>query len=157
MWSRAGFFSAWRSGRSVYLNGYFTDIHSLLNWFSILFSCVPLAVVHLHLINHFLSLCFCDVDCLEGPPPNLKAGVSIRNLVKVYKNGKKLAVDGLSLDFYENQITSFLGHNGAGKTTTMWVVTSVVHHRLRFVGRGAVVLSFFLCNSYTVESVICFH
>lgn len=49
----------------------------------------------------------------------MMAGVSIRNLVKIYKNGKKLAVDGLSLDFYENQITSFLGHNGAGKTTTM--------------------------------------
>lgn len=51
----------------------------------------------------------------------MTAGVSIRNLVKIYKNGKKLAVDGLSLDFYENQITSFLGHNGAGKTTTMLV------------------------------------
>lgn len=56
---------------------------------------------------------------LEKPPPNMKAGVSIRNLVKIYKSGKKLAVDGLSVDFYENQITSFLGHNGAGKTTTM--------------------------------------
>lgn len=55
----------------------------------------------------------------ERPPPSVKAGVSIRNLVKIYKTGKKLAVDGLSVDFYENQITSFLGHNGAGKTTTM--------------------------------------
>lgn len=61
----------------------------------------------------------------------MKAGVSIRNLVKVYKNGKKLAVDGLSLDFYENQITSFLGHNGAGKTTTMWVDLSVAPHTPR--------------------------
>ena len=51
----------------------------------------------------------------------MKAGVSIQNLVKIYKTGKKLAVDGLSVDFYENQITSFLGHNGAGKTTTMQV------------------------------------
>ncbi|XP_075891700.1 phospholipid-transporting ATPase ABCA1 [Nelusetta ayraudi] len=64
-------------------------------------------------------------DCLEKPPANMKAGVSIRNLVKVYKNGKKLAVDGLSLDFYENQITSFLGHNGAGKTTTMSILTGL--------------------------------
>uniref|UniRef100_A0A7N9AM56 Phospholipid-transporting ATPase ABCA1-like n=1 Tax=Mastacembelus armatus TaxID=205130 RepID=A0A7N9AM56_9TELE len=52
-------------------------------------------------------------------------GVSIRDLVKIYKNGKKLAVDGLSLDFYENQITSFLGHNGAGKTTTMSILTGL--------------------------------
>uniref|UniRef100_A0AAY4A5Y8 P-type phospholipid transporter n=1 Tax=Denticeps clupeoides TaxID=299321 RepID=A0AAY4A5Y8_9TELE len=61
----------------------------------------------------------------EKPPPNMKAGVSIRNLVKIYKTGKKLAVDGLSLDFYENQITSFLGHNGAGKTTTMSILTGL--------------------------------
>uniref|UniRef100_A0A8D0AU38 ABC transporter domain-containing protein n=1 Tax=Sander lucioperca TaxID=283035 RepID=A0A8D0AU38_SANLU len=52
-------------------------------------------------------------------------GVSIRNLVKIYKTGKKLAVDGLSMDFYENQITSFLGHNGAGKTTTMSILTGL--------------------------------
>ncbi|KAF7230341.1 phospholipid-transporting ATPase ABCA1 isoform X1 [Nothobranchius furzeri] len=62
---------------------------------------------------------------LEKPPSNSKAGVSIRNLVKIYKTGKKLAVDGLSMDFYENQITSFLGHNGAGKTTTMSILTGL--------------------------------
>ena len=55
---------------------------------------------------------------LEKEPTHLTLGVSIQNLVKVYKNGK-LAVDGLNLNFYEGQITSFLGHNGAGKTTTM--------------------------------------
>lgn len=49
----------------------------------------------------------------------MEAGVSIRNLGKIYKTAKKPAVDGLSVDFYQNQITSFLGHNGAGKTTTM--------------------------------------
>ncbi|XP_051285464.1 phospholipid-transporting ATPase ABCA1-like isoform X2 [Dicentrarchus labrax] len=62
---------------------------------------------------------------LEKPAPNMNAGVSIRNLVKIYKTGKKLAVDGLSMDFYENQITSFLGHNGAGKTTTMSILTGL--------------------------------
>uniref|UniRef100_A0A3B4ADE4 ABC transporter domain-containing protein n=1 Tax=Periophthalmus magnuspinnatus TaxID=409849 RepID=A0A3B4ADE4_9GOBI len=62
---------------------------------------------------------------LEKPPPNVNAGVSVRNLVKIYKTGKKLAVDGLSVDFYENQITSFLGHNGAGKTTTMSILTGL--------------------------------
>ncbi|XP_058240814.1 phospholipid-transporting ATPase ABCA1 isoform X4 [Hemibagrus wyckioides] len=62
---------------------------------------------------------------LEKPPANMKAGVSIRNLVKVYKTGKKLAVDKLTLDFYKDQITSFLGHNGAGKTTTMSILTGL--------------------------------
>uniref|UniRef100_A0A4W5LIR1 ABC transporter domain-containing protein n=1 Tax=Hucho hucho TaxID=62062 RepID=A0A4W5LIR1_9TELE len=64
-------------------------------------------------------------DYLEKPPLNMKAGVSIRNLVKIYKTGEKLAVDGLTVDFYENHITSFLGHNGAGKTTTMSILTGL--------------------------------
>ncbi|XP_072526701.1 phospholipid-transporting ATPase ABCA1-like [Salminus brasiliensis] len=62
---------------------------------------------------------------LERPPSGLKAGVSIRKLVKVYKTGNKLAVDKLSLDFYQDHITSFLGHNGAGKTTTMSILTGL--------------------------------
>ena len=44
---------------------------------------------------------------------------------QIYSNGNKLAVDGLSLNLYENQITSFLGHNGAGKTTTMSVLSGL--------------------------------
>lgn len=61
----------------------------------------------------------CAAGYLEKAPSGMKPGVCIRNLVKVYKTGNKLAVDGLSLDFYQDHITSFLGHNGAGKTTTM--------------------------------------
>ncbi|XP_072373374.1 phospholipid-transporting ATPase ABCA1-like [Scyliorhinus torazame] len=63
--------------------------------------------------------------CVEEEPSHLKLGVSIQNLVKIYRSGKKLAVDGLSLSFYEGQITSFLGHNGAGKTTTMSILTGL--------------------------------
>ena len=33
--------------------------------------------------------------------------------------GKKVAVDNLYLNMYQDQITVLLGHNGAGKTTTM--------------------------------------
>uniref|UniRef100_A0A673YHD0 P-type phospholipid transporter n=1 Tax=Salmo trutta TaxID=8032 RepID=A0A673YHD0_SALTR len=63
--------------------------------------------------------------CIEEEPAHLKTGVFIENLVKVYRHGKKLAVDGLTLGFYEGQITSFLGHNGAGKTTTMSILTGL--------------------------------
>ena len=51
-------------------------------------------------------------------------GVSLKNLGKTYSNGK-VAVQNLSLDFYEGQITSFLGHNGAGKTTTISILTGL--------------------------------
>ena len=57
--------------------------------------------------------------CVEEEPSHIEPGVYIKNLVKVYNHGNKLAVDGLTLGFYEGHITSFLGHNGAGKTTTM--------------------------------------
>lgn len=63
--------------------------------------------------------------CMEEEPAHLQLGVSIQNLVKIYRDGKKVAVDGLSLSFYEGQITSFLGHNGAGKTTTMSILTGL--------------------------------
>ncbi|XP_055783098.1 phospholipid-transporting ATPase ABCA1-like [Salvelinus fontinalis] len=67
----------------------------------------------------------CEAVCIEEEPAHLKTGVFIENLVKVYRHGKKLAVDGLTLGFYEGQITSFLGHNGAGKTTTMSILTGL--------------------------------
>jgi ABC-type multidrug transport system fused ATPase/permease subunit len=41
--------------------------------------------------------------------------IEIRKLKKVF--GEKIAVDGLSMSFYRNQITALLGHNGAGKYT----------------------------------------
>ncbi|XP_071811381.1 phospholipid-transporting ATPase ABCA1-like isoform X2 [Apostichopus japonicus] len=61
----------------------------------------------------------------EEEPSQLNCGVIIKSMVKVYKTGKKVAVDNLNLKFYENQITSFLGHNGAGKTTTMSILTGL--------------------------------
>lgn len=70
------------------------------------------------LVKYFLLPMFIT-DRIEAEPTNLILGVSIRNLVKIYKKGAKLAVNHLNIKFYEGQITSFLGHNGAGKTTTM--------------------------------------
>ncbi|KAK3930971.1 ATP-binding cassette sub-family A member 12 [Frankliniella fusca] len=57
------------------------------------------------------------------PEPNGVVGVSIEKLTKVF--GGKAAVNGLSLNFYEDQITCFLGHNGAGKTTTISMLTGM--------------------------------
>ena len=60
-----------------------------------------------------------DRENFEAEPNDLTLGVSIRGLRKVYTRGNKVAVDRLTINFYEGQLTSFLGHNGAGKTTTM--------------------------------------
>ncbi|XP_012735452.2 phospholipid-transporting ATPase ABCA1 isoform X1 [Fundulus heteroclitus] len=66
-----------------------------------------------------------DEDHIEAEPSSMNLGVNIRNLVKIYKKGGKLAVNHLNMKFFEGQITSFLGHNGAGKTTTISVLTGL--------------------------------
>jgi len=60
----------------------------------------------------------------EAEPTHLPLGVSVQHMHKVYPNGK-VAVEDLNLNFYEGQITSFLGHNGAGKTTTISILTGL--------------------------------
>ncbi|ESP00897.1 hypothetical protein LOTGIDRAFT_81234, partial [Lottia gigantea] len=67
-----------------------------------------------------------DIFKFEQEPVHLDRGVRIENLSKVYKLGKKVAVKKLSLNLYEGQITSFLGHNGAGKTTTMSILSGLI-------------------------------
>ncbi|KAG1683891.1 ATP-binding cassette sub-family A member 3 [Nymphon striatum] len=61
---------------------------------------------------------------IEANPVGLKAGISIINLSKVYKPDIK-AVNDLTLNMYENQITAVLGHNGAGKSTIMAMLTGI--------------------------------
>ncbi|OWK64540.1 Retinal-specific ATP-binding cassette transporter, partial [Lonchura striata] len=61
----------------------------------------------------------------EPEPTGLIPGVCIQNLVKIFANRPKPAVDGINITFYEGQITAFLGHNGAGKTTTMSILTGL--------------------------------
>nr|QUF59424.1 ATP-binding cassette transporter Abca1-like2 [Brachionus angularis] len=56
---------------------------------------------------------------------NKKPGIEIKNLHKVYARGKNHALKGLTVNFYENEISAFLGHNGAGKSTTMHLLTGL--------------------------------
>uniref|UniRef100_A0A663MFR7 P-type phospholipid transporter n=1 Tax=Athene cunicularia TaxID=194338 RepID=A0A663MFR7_ATHCN len=67
-----------------------------------------------------------DVNAFFEPEPTgLIPGVCIQNLVKIFANRPKPAIDGINITFYEGQITAFLGHNGAGKTTTMSILTGL--------------------------------
>ncbi|KAG5683919.1 hypothetical protein PVAND_013177 [Polypedilum vanderplanki] len=59
----------------------------------------------------------------ESEPVGKNAGIKIRGLRKTYNN--KVAVEGLNLNIYEDQITILLGHNGAGKSTTMSMLTGL--------------------------------
>lgn len=52
---------------------------------------------------------------------SLNRTVSIEKLAKVYDDGT-VALDGLKLQLYEDQITALLGHNGAGKSTVMSIL-----------------------------------
>nr|XP_006820206.1 PREDICTED: ATP-binding cassette sub-family A member 2-like [Saccoglossus kowalevskii] len=65
-----------------------------------------------------------DGEGIEQPPVGLNVGISVDGLTKKYSKTKSL--NDLSLDFYEGQITSFLGHNGAGKTTTISIMTGII-------------------------------
>ncbi|XP_071081915.1 phospholipid-transporting ATPase ABCA3-like [Haliotis cracherodii] len=69
-----------------------------------------------------------DTTYFEKEPTGMQAGISIRNLRKVFGRGsrKKVAVDGMSLNMFEGQISVLLGHNGAGKTTAMSVLTGFI-------------------------------
>ncbi|XP_027128169.1 retinal-specific ATP-binding cassette transporter [Larimichthys crocea] len=61
----------------------------------------------------------------ESDPLSLVLGVQIQDLVKVFAGSSRPAVNCLNINFYEGQITSFLGHNGAGKTTTLSILTGL--------------------------------
>ncbi|ESN92004.1 hypothetical protein HELRODRAFT_90136, partial [Helobdella robusta] len=56
----------------------------------------------------------------------MEVGVAVKDLFKHFKNNPVPSVDHLSVDFYKNQITAFLGHNGAGKSTTMSVMAGLL-------------------------------
>ncbi|XP_031293899.2 phospholipid-transporting ATPase ABCA7 isoform X6 [Camelus dromedarius] len=62
---------------------------------------------------------------VEEAPHGLVPGVSIRGLEKRFPGNPQPALRGLSLDFYQGHITTFLGHNGAGKTTTLSILSGL--------------------------------
>ncbi|XP_059614826.1 phospholipid-transporting ATPase ABCA3 isoform X2 [Phlebotomus argentipes] len=60
----------------------------------------------------------------EPGPARKHAGVQVKGLRKMYSN-KKVALQGLTMNMYDDEITVLLGHNGAGKTTTMSMLTGM--------------------------------
>ncbi|MFX1481080.1 MAG: ABC transporter ATP-binding protein [Promethearchaeota archaeon] len=53
--------------------------------------------------------------------------IEAHNLVKIYKEGKVKAVDGLNLSICKGEIYAFIGANGSGKTTAIKMLTGVLN------------------------------
>ncbi|XP_075880377.1 phospholipid-transporting ATPase ABCA3 [Nelusetta ayraudi] len=64
---------------------------------------------------------------MEEEPAGLVSGIKIKHMAKEFKVGSKmrLAVQNLTMNMFEGQITVLLGHNGAGKTTTLSMLTGL--------------------------------
>ncbi|KAF4317459.1 hypothetical protein JM18_007589 [Phytophthora kernoviae] len=54
--------------------------------------------------------------------------LAVQRLRKVFPvpGGEKVAVQGMNMTMYKNQITCLLGHNGAGKTTLISMLTGMI-------------------------------
>ncbi|KAM5227715.1 phospholipid-transporting ATPase ABCA3-like [Ctenodactylus gundi] len=63
----------------------------------------------------------------EDEPTDLVAGIQIRHLYKIFqeRHTSKRALNDLSLNLYEGQITVLLGQNGAGKSTTLSILSGL--------------------------------
>lgn len=64
------------------------------------------------------------VDSADRDSRQSGVAVSIQGLEKTF--GSVRAVDGLTVDFMQDEITAFLGHNGAGKSTTISILTGAI-------------------------------
>ena len=54
----------------------------------------------------------------------MKPKIVIKNLTKYF--GNKKALDNISFEVYEGEISGLLGHNGAGKTTTLRILAGII-------------------------------
>ncbi|XP_034045422.1 ATP-binding cassette sub-family A member 3 [Thalassophryne amazonica] len=66
-------------------------------------------------------------EFIEEEPAGLVSGIKIKHLAKEFKVGNQTrqAVQDLTMNMFEGQITVLLGHNGAGKTTTLSMLTGL--------------------------------
>ena len=65
-----------------------------------------------------------NTNDFEAEPRNMVPGIQIKNVFKTF--GPLVAVNNLSLNMFEGQITVLLGHNGAGKSTLMHILSGII-------------------------------
>ena len=67
---------------------------------------------------------FCQNE--DNYEDQLKQGdyLKIKDIVKIYDDGKQ-ALNGLSINIFNNEIFALLGHNGAGKSTLISILAGL--------------------------------
>ncbi|KAK6171363.1 hypothetical protein SNE40_019569 [Patella caerulea] len=94
-------------------------------------------------------------DDVENVPREMEEKASIRlyNIGKTFPGKEKgetiNAVNGISLDIYEGQITGLLGHNGAGKTTLL----NMLYGLLPTTSGGAIINNLDVSDSSDMEKI----
>lgn len=68
---------------------------------------------------------FKTIEAVDSTKISETIGIEIKNLHKIYSRGNNHALKGLTVNFYQNEISAFLGHNGAGKSTTLHLLTGL--------------------------------
>ncbi|XP_060661353.1 phospholipid-transporting ATPase ABCA3 isoform X1 [Drosophila nasuta] len=63
-------------------------------------------------------------NTFEVEPDDKHVGLQLKNLHR--KFGNHVAVKGITMNMFEDEITVLLGHNGAGKTTTISMITGML-------------------------------
>ena len=62
----------------------------------------------------------------ELEPSEEEPGLAVKDLRKVFTGSPVQAINSVSFNAYQGQITALLGHNGAGKSTIMNVLTGML-------------------------------
>ncbi|CAI5445253.1 unnamed protein product [Caenorhabditis angaria] len=104
-----------------------------------------------------------DINILEGSNEidrarsSAESGIVVKNLVKIWSSTGERAVDGLSFEAKQGQVSVLLGHNGAGKSTTFQSLSGIIQptygeikiNDRNVVGNGSSTCEFIgLCPQY---------
>jgi ABC-type multidrug transport system ATPase subunit len=74
----------------------------------------------------FLDKKSLDREICQPTPTEAKI-VEICNLTKIYSHGRHVALDNISIAFFENQVTCVVGQNGAGKSSLVSILSGIRH------------------------------
>ena len=85
---------------------------------------------------------------LEAAQQEGKFPLSVNRVTKEYLNGERVAVDDMSIDIKEHEVTAVIGPSGCGKTTLLRLIAGFEHPTQGVVRlHGNVVSNRLVCQS----------